>query len=159
MRYYLFIVLSFLLFSCAEKEEDFSAQEIVDKAIEKAGGQKYENAQIEFTFRGKEYKSARQGGKYQLERIQTDSAGLTIRDVLKNDGFKRFIDDSLVALPDSLSTAYSNSVNSVHYFIQLPYGLNSSSVNKKLLGKDSIEGRAYYEIKVGFDEAGGGKDL
>ncbi len=158
MRYYLLILLSLFLVSCNQKEEELTAQEIVDKAIEKAGGQQYENAKIDFVFRGMEYKSLRQGGKFKLERIQTDSADLKIRDVLTNESFKRFIDDSLASLPDSLSTAYSNSVNSVHYFIQLPYGLNSSSVNKKLVAKDSIEGRYYYEIKVGFDKSGGGKD-
>lgn len=158
MRYYLLIVLSILLVSCNQKEEELTAQQIVDKAIEKAGGQNYENAKIDFVFRSKEYKSFRQGGKFKLERIQTDSTNREIRDVLTNDSFERFIEDSLVTLPDSLSTAYSNSVNSVHYFMQLPYGLNSSSVNKKLVGKDSIKGKYYYEIKVGFDKAGGGKD-
>ncbi|HCV81559.1 MAG TPA: deoxyribose-phosphate aldolase, partial [Zunongwangia profunda] len=41
---------------------------------------------------------------------------------------------------------------------QLPYGLNGDAVNKNLLGKDSIKGKEYYEIKVTFNQDGGGTD-
>ena len=42
--------------------------------------------------------------------------------------------------------------------MQLPVGLNDAAVNKELMGKDSIDNKEYYEIKVTFDEEGGGED-
>lgn len=157
MRYSFFIV--FLIFvSCAETKESLTAQEIIDRAIENAGGKKYEQAEIEFTFRNREYISKRDGGKFSFERIRTDSTGNKVHDILDNTGLERFVNDSAIQIPDSLVVPISNSVNSVHYFVQLPYGLNAAAANKKLLGKDSIAGKEYYEIKVTFDVNGGGTD-
>lgn len=155
---YLFFIVFLILVSCAETEESLTAQEIVDKAIENAGGKNYEQAEIEFTFRDRDYLSKRDGGKFSFERIRMDSTGQRIRDILNNEGLKRFVNDSATILPDSLVIPISNSVNSVHYFVQLPYGLNAEAANKELLGKDSISGKEYYEIKVTFDEFGGGTD-
>ncbi|MBT8296218.1 MAG: deoxyribose-phosphate aldolase, partial [Gramella sp.] len=38
------------------------------------------------------------------------------------------------------------------------YGLNAEAANKELIGKDTIAGREYYEVKVTFSENGGGTD-
>lgn len=148
----LFVAVSALLFSCDQNKE-LTAQQIIDKTIEKAGGDKYNNAEISFKFRDTEYKSTRNGGEFQLERFITDSTGTEYHDVINNEGFTRYHKDSAVSLSDSMKTVYSNSVNSVHYFVQLPYGLNDAAVNKKLLGKDSINDREYYEIQVSFEDA------
>lgn len=154
---YLQILMLLVLFVSCEKENE-NAQVIIDKAIEKAGGDKYENSKISFDFRNMKYISTRKGGKYRLERIQNDTLLGKIRDVLDNKGFSRYLGDSLMEVPDSMATKYSNSVNSVHYFMGLPYGLNDPAVNKNLIGKDSIEGNEYYEIQVTFEKQGGGKD-
>lgn len=154
-----FLLLILLFFaSCADKKKKLTAEQIVDNAIEYAGGEKYENAEIDFVFRKKKYKSKRVGGKYQFERTLTDSSGNEIHDILNNDGLERFVNDSAVVVPDSLKLPISNSINSVHYFVHLPFGLNDPSVNKELFGKDSIAGREYYEVKVTFAENGGGTD-
>ncbi|MUP46291.1 deoxyribose-phosphate aldolase [Gramella sp. BOM4] len=152
----LILVLAFL--SCGESSKELTAEEIVNRAIDKAGGELYQKAQIDFRFRNMTYRSQRDGGAYQLERRSQDSLGNLIVDVLKNEGFNRYRNDSLVQLPDSLQTAYSNSVNSVHYFVHLPFGLNAPAANKELIGKDSIGSREYYEIMVTFSENGGGTD-
>lgn len=156
MKYLQILLLSILLVSCENHEE--TAQSIVDKAIENAGGEKYENSRISFEFRNRKYISTRKGGKFRFERIFQDTLTGEIRDVLDNDGFKRELNGNRIQLPDSLVRAYTNSVNSVHYFMELPYGLNDPAVNKKLIGKDNIEGKEYYEIAVSFDKQGGGKD-
>ena len=154
-----FLVLIILFFaSCSEEKKQLTADEIVNKAIKNAGGERYKNAEIDFVFRNKEYKSRREGGKFSLERKLTDSTGKKIHDVLNNKGFQRFVNDSLVEVKDSLKVVYGNSVNSVHYFVQLPYGLNAEAANKELIGKDSISGREYYEVKVTFAQNGGGTD-
>ena len=54
--------------------------------------------------------------------------------------------------------AYSNSVNSVHYFAFLPSFLNDAAVHKTYVGETTIKGKAYYKIRVTFDQEGGGDD-
>jgi hypothetical protein len=143
--------------ACDQKEEPLTAQKIIDKAIERSCNGYCEKVSVEFTFRDRRYLRKRYGGSFEYQRI-TFGDHDTITDVLSNDGFKRFINDTLVNIPDSMVVKYSNSVNSVHYFSQLPYGLNDNAVNKKLLGNDTINNNIYYEIQVTFDQEGGGKD-
>ena len=152
--YILFILVT--LTSC-KKEIPLSAQDIVDKTIEVSGGEKYLNAEIDFDFRDKHYRSVREGGKFQYERQFQDSIGI-IKDVLNNDGFQRFVNDTLTKIPDSMAVKYTSSVNSVHYFALLPYGLNDAAVNKSSLGEVSIKDKLYHKIKVTFSQEGGGED-
>lgn len=152
--YILFILVT--ITSC-KKEIPLSAQDIVDKTIEVSGGDKYLNAEIDFDFRDKHYRSVREGGKFQYERQFQDSIGV-IKDVLNNDGFQRFVNDTLTKIPDSMAVKYTSSVNSVHYFALLPYGLNDAAVNKSSLGEVSIKDKLYHKIKVTFSQEGGGED-
>jgi hypothetical protein len=150
------VTLLLSLFSCSERDP----QRIVDKAIAAAGGNNYLHATIEFDFRGRHYVGSREGGKFSYERIfpsEKDSTQ-TIRDVVSNDGFKRFMNDSLATVPDSMAVRYTSSVNSVLYFALLPYGLNDASVRKKFLGKTTLENKSYYKIEVTFNQEGGGED-
>ena len=147
-----------LFFGCKSEKQELTAEQIVDKAIEAAGGSKYENAQISFRFRDYEYESSRKNGDYSLKRSFRDSLGRNVEDELTNAEFTRKINDSVVQLSASLSGVYSNSVNSVHYFFQLPFGLNSEAVIKEKSGKDSIASKEYHKIKVTFRQEGGGTD-
>lgn len=152
------ILLALLtLISCKEKETPITAQMIVDEAIKTTCSGNCDNATIEFTFRDKNYRSHRNGGAFVLERNYTDSTGSYV-DRLTNYDFKRVWNDSVLQLADSTALTLSNSVNSVHYFAQLPYGLNAPAVSKELLGKTSINSAPYYVIKVSFSEEGGGTD-
>jgi len=135
-----------------------SAQDIVDKSIEVSGGEKYLNAEISFDFRDKRYRSIREGGKFQYERQFQDSIGI-IKDVLNNAGFERYINNELANIPDSMSVKYTSSVNSVHYFALLPFGLNDAAVNKSNLGEITIKDKVYHKIKVWFNQEGGGEDF
>lgn len=143
--------------SCNQGNESSAAQEIIDKTIKNAGGEKYENATINFTFRDTEYSSSRENGVFKLTRTFMDSLGKT-KDVLGNSGFQRFRNEQEIDLPDTSETKFANSVNSVHYFVQLPYGLNTPAVQKELVGEAEIEGENYHEIKVTFKQEGGGVD-
>jgi hypothetical protein len=64
-------LISLFIISCAEKENTLTADEIVQNAIERSGGKLYEMAEIDYTFRGKEYKSYRKGGEFSYTRIMT----------------------------------------------------------------------------------------
>lgn len=153
---FLFIVVGFCLLGCNSPEEP-TAAEIIARTIENAGGERYENSQVEFNFRDRQYTSTRDGGLFKLERVVTDSTGST-RDVLSNDGLQRFQNGEAVKVPDSMVTRISDGVNSVHYFAQLPYGLQAPAVQPELTGKDSIAGEPYYEVLVTFKAEGGGTD-
>jgi len=157
MRFILIICLLSLFISCKEETKQLTAQEIIDKTIETAGGEKYDAATIQFTFRNIKYGSQRENGSFELSRTFTDSLG-EITDVLTNAGFERFVNATKIILPDSTATLYANSVNSVHYFVQLPYGLNDPAVKKKLVGEAEIDSKKYYEIEVTFGKESGGTD-
>lgn len=148
-----------VLLSCNQKEKpSISAQAIVDKAIAVSGGELYKSSTIEFKFRDRIYSSEPLKGQKILKRLLSNDT-IRILDVKEPKVFKRFINDILVTLPDSLANAYSNSVNSVHYFAYLPYGLNDRAVNKKLLGEIRIKSKDYYKVKVTFSQEEGGDDF
>lgn len=159
MRYLSILAILLLFASCQNEKEQFSADEIINKTIATAGGDIYKNASIDFKFRDNQYKSVRNGGEFLLEREIIDSLGIdTILDVVSNTGYKRFLNDSLITVPDSMVVKYTGSINSVHYFAHLPYGLNDKAVNKKLVGDAEINGMPYYQLKVTFSQNGGGTD-
>ena len=146
-----------MLLSC-KVEKEHIAQSIVDKAIEVAGGEIFQASTISFDFRGKQYRAIRNNGVFQFERQFEDSIGV-IKDVLSNDGFKRLVDEREYTVHDTMAAKYTRSVNSVHYFSVLPFGLNDTAVNKTLVGEISIKDKAYYKIKVHFNQVGGGDDF
>lgn len=155
---YILLFLSFLLCINCKQEKQPSANEIIDNAIANACGINCESVEISFNFRGKTYKSIKKGSSFQYERITNDSLGIT-RDVLTNNGFNRYLNDSLQILNDSIAQLYTNSVNSVHYFAQLPYGLNAPAAIKKWVGDTVIKNTAYHKISVRFKQEGGGVDF
>jgi len=133
-------------------------QDIVDKSIEVSGGNLYRSCNISFTFRDIRYEMNNSNGRKILKRIiKKDST--EILDILKRTSFERYINGNLVNVADSMATKFSNSINSVHYFAYLPYGLNDPAVNKKLLGETQIGGNQYYKVEVTFDEEDGGEDF
>ena len=163
MKYILVLVVSLSLVACKENTkssnvEDLTANEIVDKSIEVSGGSKFDKSIISFDFRDMFYSAKRNNGKFQLKRKFTKDND-TIVDILSNNGFERLVNENITAVEDSMVPRYSASVNSVHYFSVLPYGLNDKAVNKSLLGDETIKHKRYYKIKVTFSEDGGGEDF
>lgn len=157
IKHYLLFGLLVLFFSCANNEHPEKATQIIEKTIAKACSGNCENVRIQFRFRGRIYQSTRRGGLFELVRVTADSVNI-IRDVLSNEGFRRYRNDSLISIPDSMAVKYANSVNSVHYFMQLPYGLQADAVQETYLGTTEIKGQKYETIQVGFQQEGGGKD-
>ena len=152
----LYLFSSFLIVMACSEIKSLTANEIVNSAIEVSGGHLYEKSTISFEFRDKEYVSKNKGALQ--ERIfKSDSLNYT--DIKSNDDFQRFINDIPVTVSDSLARLYSNSINSVHYFAQLPYRLNDKSVNKELLGEKTILDKNYYVVKVTFNQKNGGDDF
>lgn len=162
LRNVLIAVVFVSFFNCKENDKEISkplsAEAIIAKSIEVSGGKLFDHSNISFDFRDIHYTANRDHGKFQLERQIKDSLSV-IRDVLNNSGFERFREEEKVQLEDSIISKYSNSVNSVHYFSVLPYGLDGKAVRKKYLGSTEIKGKDYHKIKVTFSEDGGGEDF
>ncbi|SEB43026.1 hypothetical protein SAMN04489761_0665 [Tenacibaculum sp. MAR_2009_124] len=150
---YLFVFLAFL--AC---KPEYTAQEIVDASIKNSGLNVLDNSELTFKFRNNSYSAHRNNGDYNYTRIAKSDSTVT-KDVLSNKGFRRFINGEEVELTEKRVNQLSNSVNSVHYFSVLPYGLNDKAVIKKLLGSTSIKGIDYYKIEVTFNKVGGGDDF
>ncbi len=152
---FLWILLLKLVFTSCTKENDYqTAQQIIDKTILNSGGEIIGNSSISFQFRDKYYSANRQNGAFTLTRSYD-----SIKDILTNNSFKRMVNNSEIALTDSIANNYRNSVNSVHYFSVLPFGLNDPAVQKKLLGTKKIKDKEYYKLEIRFAEEGGGEDF
>ena len=177
MKVHLFltILLASTLFACSPSQgdpaenpeaeaikgpapEEDKAVSIIKAAIAQHGGELYEGSLVEFDFRGRHYTSRREGGQFTYERIFSEENGDNVRDVLTNEGLTREVNNKQVKLSSKDSSAYSNSVNSVLYFVLLPYFLEDPAVYTSYLGETTIKGEPYHEIMVTFSEQGGGKD-
>ncbi|MDT8413968.1 MAG: DUF6503 family protein [Flavobacteriaceae bacterium] len=154
------LTFSLLMISCGEAPKPpLTADGIVNRAIDSAGGDLYQKVHIAFDFRNMHYESIRNHGFYEYNRTQTDSLGNTIQDIIGTDGYRRLVNGAPVQVIDSMANKYTNSVNSVHYFAYLPYGLNDKAVQKTLLENVKIKEVEYYKIKVTFTQEGGGEDF
>ena len=151
----MYAICILFLVSC---KPQFTAQEIVNKSIENSNLSALKNATISFNFRKKFYQANRNNGLFEFIKEEKKDS-LTIKDILSNDSFKRYVNDSLVELSEKKKKGYGNSVNSVHYFSILPLGLNDKAVFKKILEETTIKGKDYYKIEVTFSEEGGGTDF
>ncbi|RDY61340.1 DUF6503 family protein [Flagellimonas nanhaiensis] len=157
-RYFVGLIILMVLACKEQPKTAITPQEIVDKSIKDSGGEKYRNHNTSFVFRDKKYISENVDKKKILKRI-TFLDTVVIKDVMTNSSFERYMNDSIVKVSDSIANRYSNSINSVHYFARLPYGLNDGAVKKELLGEETLKGTPYYKVKVTFSQDGGGKDF
>ncbi len=155
LLYSLFTAL--ILISC-QKESD-KAREIVTKSIEAHGGKRFENFTADFDFRKFHIKLSHDKERFQYERISRDSANNDIWDVLNNDGFVRIINGNQVSLSEKDRNKYTEAINSVAYFVLLPYKLQDKAVNLEYLGVTTLNKQKYDKVKVWFNKEGGGKDF
>ncbi len=149
------LLLILLVTACSMQPD---AETIISKSIEVHGGERFENSIVTFDFRGTDYTVKRQGGRYTFTRTFSDS-GRTITEMMSNEKTGRVVNDQAANLMQEEKEAIRNSMNAVVYFNFLPYKLEDAAVNAKYLGKAVINGEPYYEIKVTFDQQGGGEDF
>ncbi len=154
-------LITLLLMSCKQDVNTSitTAQGLVDKSIEVSGATLFDSTSviIKFDFRGVHYKSSHTAdGKVLIRSMVKDTD--TIMDFLRGNTFQRYVNEVPVKIEDSMIPKYAASVNSVHYFSILPYGLNDDAVRKKRLEEETIKGKAYQVIEVTFSEEGGGED-
>ena len=155
MTKYISCLLILILFSCANPKKSLTSEEIVEEAIAYSGKSNLEENILKFTFRDYHYKATPRCDGFKFERI---SKTKPVRDVLIKDQLTRYYKDSIVKLSDSIASSYYESVNSVHYFTQLPLRLKDKAVNLSQLSKEIVEEKTYHRVKVKFSEDGGGVD-
>lgn len=156
MRYFFLPGLMglFILAACTTQPD---AQQIIDRSIAAHGGEQLQQSHLRFDFRKKHLEVNFENGRFRYESFLNDSIG-QVHDVLTNEGFSREVNGQLLDLSEEDNIKYMNTLNSIVYFALLPYYLNDPAVNKRLLGITTIEGEPYYEIKITFDQEGGGTD-
>ena len=117
------------------------------------------SALISFDFRKKHYQAQLDQGQFVYESTGEDSTGARVHDVLTNNRFTRTVNGQPVELTEEDRQRYGNSLNSVVYFVLLPYPLNDPAVNKEYVGETTLAGEPYHKIRVIFGQEGGGTDF
>ena len=142
------------LLSCQQEQEELSADQVVKKAIESHGGERYDNMVVEFDFRNGHYKAEIKKGQYVYERSFRANEGW-VMDVYENKKFKRMIDQKEVKLSSESLKTYQNATNSVIYFALLPFHLDDPVINRQLMRSVKIKNEPYYKVEVTFGDGGG----
>lgn len=151
------IILLFLILVSCSNSSHISTSQIINKSI-KAHGWDQDDFSIVFDFRDYQYELKRKNKFYSFQRT-TKKEGNVFKDLMSSKKkLKRFINNKSVELSDSMTNVFSNSLNSVMYFFQLPRPLKDQAVITKYLGLAKIFNEKYWTIKVTFKENGGGKD-
>lgn len=160
--YYLLIIAAMFLFVTAfakQKKDVFDfSQKVIDESIKVHGGKAFDKAHFSFDFRDKSYEYMRDKKGYTYTRSFIDKTGAKISDQLTNQAFIREVNGEQIELDAKKERAYSDALNSVHYFAFLPYFLNDKAANKKYLGLKKIKEIPYHKIQVTFAQEGGGTD-
>ena len=155
------MIMFWILFSLnidAQKNQDKESQLIVNKCVETHGGKKYEKVDITFDFRQYQFRIKNTKKGYLYERLYVDSLGNKLKDILDNGVYIHEVNGKVTKLPEKMESRYREGVNSVAYFMLLPYKLQDKAVNTQYIGTSEIEGEKYDKIKVWFDQEGGGRD-
>lgn len=146
------------LASCGDEKQKLSVDQVIQKTIERHGGEKYDNMEVEFDFRKRHFRAKISGGQYVYERTFRGTEGL-VTDVWSNDKFKRMIDQKEIKLDQQNLRTYRTATNSVIYFALLPFHLDDPVVNRQLMRSVEINGKTYYKVEMTYDENAGGEDF
>lgn len=156
--YCLILVGLVCLESCGDEKQKISVDQVIQKAVERHGGEKYNNMEVEFDFRKRHFRAKISNGQYVYERSFRSKEGW-VTDVWSNDKFKRMIDQKEIKLDQENLRTYRTATNSVIYFALLPFNLDDPVVNRQLMRSVKIKEKAYYKVEMTYDENGGGEDF
>ena len=151
-----FFLMCIFLLSCSS--EYSKEKQIIEKSVQVYGWNQKEFS-IVFDFRNYRYKLTRIQDFFSYQR-STVKKGVLVRDVMtSNSKLKRYLDEIPLKLSDSLTDIYSNSLNSVMYFFQLPKPLDDPAVIANYYGEKTISNKVYWTLEIKFQEKDGGKDF
>ncbi len=137
-----------------------TAQTFINNAIIVHGGNRFTGRTVEFDFRKRHYSVVRTDDQYIYTRTYDHDSLGHVQDTLVNStSFTRYRNGELQELNEEWQGRLGNSVNSVLYFTQLPFGLNDPAVMKSYLGETTVDGQPYHKIQITFKQEGGGDDF
>ena len=153
------LILLIALTSCQEE-----ADRIIESSIEYHGFKNFYKELVEFKFREYTYLIDRTQSpflytkKIQLQDSITGHTIIQIDSLWNSSKFSRSINGERLKLTEEDESRFSNSLNSVAYFYQLPLPLKDDATIITLLENTLIEGKEYATLKVSFSEENGGTD-
>ena len=153
-----FFLFTFVVLTSCNSNETPTSNELIKRAIEVSGWEN-PNFEIEFDFRDYHYYLKRQPNGYVYRRMIQKEGELQVDEMSNLSSLQRILSGTPIILSDSLQQLYTNSLNSVLYFFQLPLPLSDNAVISENLGEELIMGAPYWNIKVTFREEGGGEDF
>ncbi|MBK8514906.1 MAG: hypothetical protein IPL55_01045 [Saprospiraceae bacterium] len=154
----LFILLSSNIVQ-SQRINDKKAKEIIAECIKVHGGKNYKKFDISFEFRQYQFRIKNNNGHFYYERTYKDSIGNNLKDVLDNNKFYHEVNGKKMQLTEKMESRNKEGLNSVVYFILLPYKLLDPAVNVEYVGTSELEGQKYDQVKVWFEPEGGGIDF
>jgi hypothetical protein len=147
-------IIPFLGFS---QNNGNKAQKIIDKAVEAHGGQLYHSAHYSFLFRENLYTFKNNNNQfYYTKKVIKDNN--TFLDELNNGQLSRTKNGDPMVLSEKDMKSAKGAINSVVYFVMLPFKLNDKAVNKTYIEQTIIKNKTYDVIGVTFKKEGGGDD-
>ncbi|MDN6310232.1 MAG: DUF6503 family protein [Flavobacteriaceae bacterium] len=132
---------------------ELTAQSVIDDAIEYSGTEAYHSSEISFDFRDYHFISEATCDGYKFSRQKGDTL-----EVLHNSDFNKSVANHKIEVADSMAFKFSESINSVFYFMQLPMRLNDDAVIKELKNPQTIGDKTYHVVEARFKEENGGED-
>ncbi|MFZ1749783.1 MAG: DUF6503 family protein [Saprospiraceae bacterium] len=152
------ILVGIVSISKAQHMVDFKSEAIIQSCVEAHGGKAYKNVNISFDFRKYRFSILQTNKRYKYQRSYTDSLNNTILDILDNGDFRHLVNGKIASQTQKQKDRDLEGVNSVAYFVLLPFKLTDQAVRSKYLGTITIDGNDYDKILIWFDREGGGKD-
>lgn len=147
----------FVFLGCSSATEDV-ATAWIEKANIAHGTALLDQLIFRFTFREYTYGLTRKKYTKSYSRTKLSKEGLLTDTLYHGKDFQRWINGKPVIVSDSLKQLYTESINAVLYFIQIPQVLNDAAVQSSYLGEVTILGEPYICLKVTFQQEGGGVD-
>ena len=151
--------LLFLFFTNCSVPSSTQADRIIQNSIRFYQTDRLQNNTVQFQFRQHHYQLDRNLNGVVMYRILEQETGRLVDKVENFKTFSRTLNNVQEVVSDSMSRVYTNSINSVFYFFQLPLTLLDPAAIKSLEGSEIIKGKPYDRIKVVFKEEGGGDDF
>lgn len=145
------------LTSC-EEQKAFDADDWIEASVSAHGLYDLDGKRVRFDFREHAYTIKRSGGSFTCTRTLNTDSLVTIDSLQSNGTFSRHENGMRASLPDSMITKYSESINSVAYFFQLPLPLKDDAVISELENSTRIRAEEYQTLSVRFRQEGGGAD-
>jgi len=131
---------------------------VVAQSIERYGGSRFVDVQIQFEFRGTPFAMTRQEGGFHYQRTVRGPDGQMVTEVMEDGGTWAEVGGARVSLSPDEIYEVETAVNSVIYFSFLPFRLDDGSVILRDLGSAEVAGEPYYKIEATFEQEGGGTD-